>query len=225
MPFYTIFSFFLFVPLALPAYAAEPVPEPDTSETLGQDLATSIDGWINQITTKLNSAKPVTPADFDAIFNDNFFSSSSAPFKDIELLEKKVNDRLEGQKKQFGTSYRQWMADRLETNDLEPDIINGEDTVALDFKTPKAQNDSIRIDINKARIKMAYAIKDEREIKRPDGTYMKTAFLKRHEKIMALPAGVSPAGYKVEQPSGHVRIIFNKLKGKKAETVKSGYRE
>jgi HSP20 family molecular chaperone IbpA len=145
---------------------------------------------------------------------------SAALFMDLELLEKKVNDRLEGQKRQFGNFYRQWMADRFEVTDLEPDIINGEDTVALDFKTPQAQDDSIRIDINKARVKMAYAVKDEREIKRPDGSYMKTSFLKRREKIIAIPAGVNPAKYKVEQAPGRVRIIFNKLKSKKTEVVK-----
>ncbi|MCX5786748.1 MAG: hypothetical protein NTX59_13790 [Elusimicrobia bacterium] len=220
MFFYAFFSVFLFMPSALPAFAEEPATETNASEKLDQDLSASIDGWLGQITAKLNSDKAVTPADFDAMFNDDFFSNSSTPFKDIELLEKKVNDRLENQKKQFGNSYHKWVADRLEVNDLEPDIINGEDTVALDFKTPQAQNDSIKIDINKARIKMAYAAKDEQEIKRPDGTYMKTSFLKRHEKIMALPAGVNPAKYKVEQAPGRVRIIFNKLKGKKAEAVK-----
>jgi len=220
MFFYAVFSVFLFTPLTLPAFAGEPAPAADASEKLAQDLSTGIDGWLNQITAKLNSNKPVTPADFDAVFNDNFFSNSAAPFKDIELLEKKVNDRLEGQKKQFGNSYRQWVADRLEVNDLEPDIINGEDTVALDFKTPQAQSDSVKIDINKARIKMVYAVKDEREIKKPNGSYMKTSFLKRREKIIALPAEVNPAKYKVEQAPGRVRIIFNKLNSKKTETVK-----
>jgi len=220
MFFCAVFSVFLFMPSALPAFAGEPAPAADASEKPGQDLSTSIDGWINRITAKLNSNKPVTPADFDAVFNDNFFSNSAAPFKDLELLEKKVNDRLEGQKRQFGNFYRQWMADRFEVTDLEPDIINGEDTVALDFKTPQAQDDSIRIDINKARVKMAYAVKDEREIKRPDGSYMKTSFLKRREKIIAIPAGVNPAKYKVEQAPGRVRIIFNKLKSKKTEVVK-----
>ena len=220
MLFYALFSVFLFIPLTLPSFAAEPAPEPGASEKMDQDLSASIDSWIGQITAKLNSDKLVAPSDFDAMFNDDFFSTSSAPFKDIELLEKKVNERLEGQKKQFGDSYHKWVADRLEVNNLEPDIINGESTVALDFKTPQAQNDSIKININKARIKLAYAAKDEQEIKRPDGTYMKTSFLKRHEKIMALPTGVSPAGYKVEQAPGHVRIIFNKLKDKKAEAAK-----
>ena len=220
MFFSAFFSVFLFTPSALPASAVEPAPATDASEKPGQDLSTSIDSWLDQITAKLNSDKPVTSEDFDAVFNDNFFSNSSAPFKDIELLEKKVNDRLENQKKQFGNSYHQWVADRLEVNDLEPDIINGEDTVAFDFKTPQAQSNSVNIDINKVRIKLAYAAKDEREIKRPDGTYMKTSFLKRREKIIALPAGVNPAKYKVEQAPGRVRIIFNRLKAKKTETVK-----
>jgi len=91
----------------------------------------------------------------------------------------------------------------------------------MDFKAPEGSKSSLDLNINKSRIKVNYAVKDFREHKRADGSAYTTSFFKRNAKIISLPKGVDPAGYKVEKNSRGVRIIFQKTRtGNKAEASK-----
>ena len=198
----------------MPAAAQQNAQDIGASEELSGQMLGDINALVGQITQKLNSSKPMTPGDFDSVFNDKFFSGEGDPFAKLEQLEKKMNEQPGPEKARFGDSYRKWSSERLDAKDLEPETREEAGGIVMDFKVPPGAGSSLDLNINKSRIKMKYASKDVRELKRADGTTYTTSFLKRHEKIISIPRGADPAGYKTERTGQGVRITFQKKTGR-----------
>jgi hypothetical protein len=203
------------------AGAQQNAPDPNASEELSRQTLGDIEALIAQVQGKLNSSKPMTPKDLDAVFNDKFFSGTGDPFAKLEQVQKQMSGLQGPGKGKFDDLYQAWASERLDTQDLEPETREEGSQVIVDFKAPEGSGSSLDLNINKNRIKMNYAVKDIREHKRADGTTYTTSFFKRNSKIMSLPKGVNPARYKVEKSDRGVRVIFQKARtANKAEASK-----
>ncbi len=203
------------------ARAQQSAPDPNAGEELSRQTLSDIEALIAQVQRKLNSSKSMTPKDLDAVFNDKFFSGAGDPFAKLEQFQQKIGEQEGPGKEKFGDLYQKWVSERLDARDLEPETREEGGQVVMDFKAPEGSKSSLDLNINKSRIKVNYAVKDFREHKRADGSAYTTSFFKRNAKIISLPKGVDPAGYKVEKNSRGVRIIFQKTRtGNKAEASK-----
>ncbi len=201
---------FLFLSAAVPAPAAQ---EQDTdSEQLSQDLIKNIDGWIGQINTKLQSDKPVVSEDFDSFFNDSFFSDSEDPIRDIELAQKKIDAKLGAKQKNYNDSYSKWVSQKMSPADLSPEIVSDDEHVTVNLRAPEAESGSLKVTVDGRRIKINYAREEKRQVTNPDGSVSSSSFLKRSQRVMAVPKGANPARYKVSAAKGSVSVVFDRFK-------------
>jgi len=190
------------------------------AEQLSQDLIKNIDSWIGQVNGKLQSDKPVTDQDFDSIFGESFFSGSQDPIKELELAQKRINDKL-GSHKQVNDKYGKWMEKKLSAADLKPEVVPDDEHITVNLKTPENAEDSMKINIEKSRIKLNYAQVETRQELKSDGTVEASSFTRRRSRVLAVPKGANPARYKVSAYKGGVSIIFDRLKKGKKRTEAS----
>jgi hypothetical protein len=202
------------------ARAGDPGADVD-AEQLSRDMIKNLDSLIGQISDKLESDKPVTSKDLDSVFPESFFSDSEDPIRDIELAQKRINDKL-GSKdnKKFNDSYGKWASKKLSAADLKPEVVSGEDFVTVNLRTPEDAEESMKVDVAGSRIKMNYARQETRQQLQPDGSMAPAAFTRRRQRVMAVPKGADPASYKVKAGKGTVSIIFDRLKKKRVEASK-----
>ena len=99
--------------------------------------------------------------------------------------------------------------------DLSPAVVSDDEHVTVNLKTPPAAGDSMKVDIAGKRIKINYALAEKREVTNPDGSVSSSSYMKRNQRVMAVPKGANPAKYRVQASKGVVRIIFDRKKGKK----------
>lgn len=198
---------------AAPAPAAR--DEAADPEQLSQDLIKNVDGWIGQINTKLQSDKPVGSEDFDSFFNDSFFSGSDDPIRDIELVQKKINSKLGEKQKNFDASYGKWVSDKMSAADLSPEVVSDDKHITVNLKNQQGQSGSMKVKVDGKRIKISYLRKEKRQKTNPDGSLSPSSFMKRNQRIMAVPAGADPDRYKVRSSKSSVSVIFDRTKGGK----------
>lgn len=197
--------------LACPSRAGDQPEQAVDAEQLSQDMIKNIDGLIGQINGKLQSDKPVTEEDFDSIFGESFFSGSQDPIRDIELAQKRINDKL-GAHKQVSDSYGKWMQKKLSAADLNPEVVPDDEHITVNLKTPENAADSMKINIADSRIKLNYAQVETRQELKSDGTVESASFTRRRSRVLAVPRGANPAKYKVNSHKGGVSIVFDRLK-------------
>ena len=212
-------SLFIVLPAAL---AAQDQPgQAADAEQLGQDMIKNLDSVVGQITDKLQANKPVTSKDLDSVFPDSFFANSDDPIRDIELAQKRIDDKLGSQSsKKFNDSYGKWASKKLSAADLKPEVVSDEDFVTVNLKTPEDAEESMKVDVNGGRIKMNYARQETRQQLQPDGSMAASSFTRRRQRVMAVPKGADPASYKVKAGKGTISIIFERLRKKHVEASK-----
>lgn len=214
---FLISALFAFSPAAR---AADPADTVD-AEQLSKDMIKNLDSLIGQISNKLESDKPVTSKDLDSVFPDSFFTDSEDPIRDIELAQKRINDKLGSKSgKKFNDSYGKWASKKLSAADLKPEVVSDEDSVTVKLKTPEEAADSMKIDIAGNSIKMSYEQQETRQQLQPDGSMAPSSFTRRRRRVIAVPKGANPASYKVKSDKGTVSIIFDRLKKNHVEASK-----
>jgi len=191
------------------------------AEQLSKDMIKNLDSLIGQISNKLESDKPVTSQDLDSMFPESFFTDSDDPIRDIELAQKRINEKLGSRNsKKFNDSCGKWASKKLSAADLKPEVVSDEDFVTVNLKTPQDAEESMKVNVAGSRIKMNYEQRETRQQLQPDGSMAPSAFTRRRQRIMAVPKGANPASYKVKAGKGTVSIIFDRLKKKHVEASK-----
>ena len=202
----------VFLSVSAPSFAEDAAEPAADSEQLSKDLLKNVDDWIGQVNTKLQSDKPVTSEDFDSVFNEAFFSGSEDPIRDIELAQKRINEKLGVANKSIDAPYNKWVQKKLSAADLSPQVVSDEDHVTLNLKTPESAADSMKITIDKSRIKLNYNKRETRQDLQPDGSVTSSSFMRRNQRMMAVPKGANTAKYKIKTSKGTVSIIFDRLR-------------
>ncbi len=190
------------------------------AEQLSQDMIKNIDNLIGQVNNKIQSDKPVTDQDFDSFFGESFFAGSQDPIQGLELAQKRINDKL-GAHQQVNDKYGKWMEKKLSAADLKPEVVPDDEHITVNLKTPENAEDSMKINIEKSRIKLNYAQVETRQELKSDGTVEASSFTRRRSRVLAVPKGANPAKYKVSSYKGGVSIIFDRLKKGKKRTEAS----
>ncbi|OGR67326.1 MAG: hypothetical protein A2081_01665 [Elusimicrobia bacterium GWC2_61_19] len=209
----------LFILTTAPGQAGQE-PQPEDSEQLSQDMIKNIDGWLGRINAKIQADKPVTAEDFDPVFGDSFLSGSEDPVRDLELAQRRIDSKLGGDNKKVSGAYGKWAADKLAPADLAPSVVRDDEHVTVDLKTPGSAADSMKINVDRSRIKLDYDREESQRITHPDGSVTSESFMKRRSRMMAVPKGANPAKYRVQTSKGLVSIIFDRKKGKTTEASK-----
>ncbi len=216
--FFLISAFLAFSPAA--RAGDQPADNVD-AEQLSKDMIKNLDSLIGQISDKLESDKPVTSKDLDSVFPDSFFANSDDPIRDIELAQKRINEKLGGRNsKKFNDSCGKWASKKLSAADLTPEVVSDEDSITVNLKTPENAEESMKVDVAGSRIKMNYARQETRQQLQPDGSMAASSFTRRRQRVMAVPKGADPASYKVKAGKGTVSIIFDRLRKKHVEASK-----
>jgi HSP20 family molecular chaperone IbpA len=206
--------------LAAPARAAQE-PEVD-SEQMSQDLIKNIDGWLGQVNEKLQSDKPVDSEDFDSLFPDSFFSDSEDPIREIELVQKKMDSKLGAKQRNFDESYGKWVSGKMYPADLSPEVVSDDRHVTVNLKTLGTERKSMKVKMDRKRIKLNYTREEKRQVTNPDGSVSSVSSMKKRQGVLPIPAGANPDKYRVRTSKGLVSIIFNRSNqdSKHAETSK-----
>lgn len=204
-----------------PAARAQETAQPD-AEQIGQDMIKNLDSLIGRIADKLESDKPVTGDDFDSIFGDSFFSSSSDPIGDLEKVQSRVNARLGDKKGKFEEPYSKWMGGKMSAADLKPEVVRDDEHVTVNLDAPRDAAEAMKVDIAGNLIKMSYSRQESRRVTNPDGSVSSSSFTRTQRRAMPVPKGANPARYRVSAEGGKVSIIFDKFKkgSKKTEAAK-----
>ncbi len=197
------------LPLCCPVHALQAADQPADAEQVSEDMISNVDVLIGQITAKLESDKPVTQADLDSVFNDSFFSRSDDPIRDIELVQERVKAKLTDRQKQFDASYGAWISSRIYASDLNPEVLSDPDHVTVSLKIPQAVEDTIRINVDRGRVKLNYEQKEAGHAEKYGVSAPPVTV--RRQRVMQLPEGANPAKYKVLASAGKVSIVFDRL--------------
>ncbi len=216
-----IFLISAFLAFSPAARAGDQPADNVDAEQLSKDMIKNLDSLIGQISDKLESDKPVTSKDLDSVFPDSFFANSDDPIRDIELAQKRINEKLGGRNsKKFNDSCGKWASKKLSAADLTPEVVSDEDSITVNLKTPENAEESMKVDVAGSRIKMNYARQETRQQLQPDGSMAASSFTRRRQRVMAVPKGADPASYKVKAGKGTVSIIFDRLRKKHVEASK-----
>lgn len=216
-----LFLISAFLAFSAAARAGDQPADNVDAEQLSKDMIKNLDSLIGQISNKLESDKPVTSKDLDSVFPDTFFANSDDPIRDIELAQKRINEKLGSRdSKKFNDSYGKWASKKLSAADLKPEVVSDEDFVTVNLKTPEEAADSMKIDIAGNSIKMNYEQRETRQQLQPDGSMAPSSFTRRRRRVIAVPKGANPASYRVKSAKGTVSIIFDRLKKKHVEASK-----
>jgi HSP20 family protein len=124
--------------------------------------------------------------DFDDLFDDRFFGRRFDPFAEMRELEKRFQS-------EFG-----------ETKTAETDK-----EVIVELSIPGLDKDSLIIDVNESRIRIAYDARRVQDRKDAGGRRVMRSESSQHfEKILPVPENADGRSSRIEREGGAVKIIF-----------------
>jgi HSP20 family molecular chaperone IbpA len=113
----------------------------------------------------------------------------------------------------FSRSYGDWFNSRMNVTNISPEVKTTEKEVILSFKIPGLDGESMNININKDRIRIAYdakTITDKKDEK--GGSYLRSESSQHFEKIMPIPKGADAKDNRIVHEGDTVKIIFKKIR-------------
>lgn len=154
--------------------------------------------------------------EFDDLFNDDFFARRFDPFAKIENFHKGLGPLLPNEERSLlDRSWRDWFEDRMAVADIHPEIETTDEQVILSLKIPGLEGESLNININDDRIRIAYDIRTLQDKKDGQGaSYFRSQSVRHFEKILPIPDGADPKRNRIVHEDGVkgrvVKIIFEK---------------
>lgn len=143
------------------------------------DIFREQDKWIRKARKKMLGSAPVPFRQFDDLFNDDFFGRRFDPFEEMDFAE------IESESK-------------ITANE-----------VIVSLKIPGLKGESLNVDINDDRIRVAYDAKSVEEKKSSQGAY-RSESVRRFEKIMPVPEEADPRKNRVVHEGNLIKIIFDR---------------
>lgn len=179
-----------------------------------EDFWKEQDEWISETRKNMLGGGPIPFRKFDELFDDDFFGRRFDPFSEVESFHKRFSPLFPNDERSLlGRSWRDWFQDRMGVADIRPEIKTTDDQVILSLKIPGLAGESLNIDVNADRIRIAYDAKTLQEKKdEGGGSYFKSRSVRHFEKIMPIPDGADPEKSRVLQEGDTVKIIFEKVR-------------
>ena len=185
-----------------------------------EDFWKGQDKWISEARKNMFGGSPVPFRKFDDLFDDAFFGRRFDPFAEMENFHNRFNPLFPSEDRSLlGRSWRDWFQDRMDVTGIRPETKTTDDQVILSLKIPGLEGESLNIDVNEDRIRIAYDAKtmqDKRNEK--DGSYFKSQSVRRFEKIMPIPDGADPNRNKIVHEGNAVKIIFEKRRNEASQS-------
>jgi HSP20 family molecular chaperone IbpA len=185
-----------------------------STQSVTQDPWQEQDQWMAEVRKHLFQQDPVPLKQFDDLFNDRYFGYRFDPFAQIEQFQKRMRSMLgPDEQSLFSRSYGNWFNNRMNVANISPEVKTTEKEVILSFKIPGLDGESMNININKDRIRIAYEAKtitDKRDEK--GGSYFKRESSQHFEKIMPIPEGADAKDNRIVHEGDTVKIIFKRIR-------------
>lgn len=185
-----------------------------------QDPLADQDKWIAEARKNLFKGYPIPFRQFDDLFNDDFFGRKFDPFAEIENFHKRFNPLFNDEEKpMFGRSWNNWFQNRMGIADIRPETTTTDKEVILSLKIPGLAGESLNINVNDDRIRIAYDAKSVQDKKDEKGSsYFKSESMRHFEKIMPIPEGADPKKNRIVHEGNTVKIIFEKRQHQAAKS-------
>lgn len=169
--------------------------------------------WIARAREQLLKGGSIPPGRFDELFDDAFFGRRFDPFAEIENFNKRIAPFLrEDERALFGRSWNEWFTDRLGVADVETGIEKTDKEVVLSIRIPGLKGESLKIDVNDDRIRIAY---DAESIERAQDGAGRTAFqamrARHFVKILPIPEDADPKTSRVVREGGALKVVFRRV--------------
>lgn len=190
-------------------------PRPEAPEALLRE-----DEWFKQARKRMLEGAPIPFKDFDELFDDRFFGRRFDPFAEMRELQKRFDSRLgQDQKPLFSRSWDDWFSDRMGLSAIAAKTKETDKEVVVELSIPGLDKDSLNIDVNESRIRVAYDAKDARNKKDGSGReYFRSESIRHFEKLMPVPENADGRSSRIERQGEVVKIIFPRRKrGAKAD--------
>lgn len=174
------------------------------------DVVREQDKWIAEARKNMLGRAPVPSRQFDDLFNDDFFGRRFDPFAEIESFQKRMAPLLsEDQRSMFGQSWKDWFNDRMDVAGIQSETKSTDKEVVVSFKVPGLDGESLKVDVNDDRIRVAYDAKTVEEKKGENGAYRNES-VRHFEKIMPIPGDADPKKNRVVPEGNRIKIIFER---------------
>jgi len=178
------------------------------------------DKWISEARKNLLRQSPVPFSRFDDLFDDRFFGRGFDPFGEIERFHERMRALLgETERPLFSRSWDDWFEDRMDVTDIRPEVKTTDEEVILSLKIPGLAGESLNINVNDNRIRIAYDAKTVQDKKDDKGrSYFKSESARHFEKVMPVPNGADAKDYRMVHEGDVIKIIFKKIRGEVPKT-------
>ena len=168
------------------------------------------DRWIAQARKNMLGRASVPFRQFDDLFNDDFFGRRFDPFAEIESFQKRMAPLLsDDQRSVFGQSWKDWVHDRMDLAEIRPETKATDKEVVVSLKIPSLTGESLNVDVNDDRIRIAYDAKTVEKKKGAQGSYRNES-VRHFEKIMPVPEDANPKKNRVVHEENLIKIIFER---------------
>ena len=149
---------------------------------------------------------------FDRYFGENFFTSHSDPFSDLDTWGKKAITGVDTSYRQFfGSNWDAWYNDRFGTDGIKVSTKKAGKKVILDVKVPDVNADAVSVDVNAKRIKLEYNMRKVNEKKNDKGKVVEKIETEQHMvKVLPTPDGVNAGETNIIRSGSEIKIEFPK---------------
>lgn len=154
------------------------------------------DPWIARMRNSLLRGSPVPFKDFDDIFSDQFFSRQGDPFA------------------LFGQSWSGWFDDGMDLSAIRERTRETDKEVIVELKIAGLDKESLDINVDDSRIRLAYDARKLEDKKDGDGREVfKSESVQHFEKIIPIPQDADPRKSRIAREGDVVKIVFPKKQG------------
>ena len=174
------------------------------------DVLREQEKWFLEARKNMLGETPVPFRRFDDLFNDDFFGRRFDPFSEIASFQKRMAPYLsDDQRSVLGQSWKDWFHARMDLAEIRPDIKSTDKELVVSFRIPGLAGESLNVDVNDDRIRIAYDSKTVEEKKSAQGSYRGES-TRHFEKIMPVPEDADPKKNRIAHEGNLVKIIFEK---------------
>lgn len=195
---------------AAQAYYIHSQKKTEKSAQAVNDIVREQEKWIAEARKSMLGRTPVPFRQFDDLFNDDFFGRRFDPFAEIENFQKRMAPLLsDDQRSLFGQSWKDWVHDRMDLAEIQSESKTTEKEVIVSLKIPGLTGESLNVDVNDDRIRIAYDAKNVEEKKGAQGAYRNES-VRHFEKIMPIPEEADSKRNRVVHEGNLIKIVFER---------------
>ncbi|OGR42277.1 MAG: hypothetical protein A2X35_00810 [Elusimicrobia bacterium GWA2_61_42] len=184
------------------------MPQKGYSEKASDAQWAEFEKWRDRIHAEINRGKPLAERDFDAFFDERFFSRRPRPFDEMERIRRQMSDLFNApEKSSFEEYWEKWFEQRLRMTQFRTELIRTGRELILEIYVPGLAATAADINITGERIRMSFSAKTSSGEKTAGGLIKKESS-QNYVKILPVPAEAVAGTGRVEIYGDRVKIKF-----------------